>query len=64
MRIGDEYFDCRMFFDAEVELGTLREVGVQFLVPSRALAKLVLDMPIALWDGKEVAVGKVKEILT
>lgn len=56
-----ERFDCRVLLWGEtLELGrTYDEVPIKFLVPDSALRKLRVGMPLTLWEGKDVADGKV-----
>jgi hypothetical protein len=60
MFIGGEAFDCRLLTNGRtLELGEVYEVPVKFLNADLALPKLTPGMEIALWEGKEIATGRV-----
>ena len=58
--VDGEAFDCRIPLDGKVLLlGETYELPVRFLFPNLALPMLSLGKLVALWEGKEIAVGKV-----
>ena len=60
MFISGEAFDCRLLIEGRtLELGETYEVPVKFLNADLALPKLKVGKEIALWEGKEVAAGRV-----
>jgi hypothetical protein len=61
--VDDEAFDCRIYLEGKtLELGKAYEVGVKFLNPQLALPHLSPGKAISLWEGREVATGKVKRL--
>jgi hypothetical protein len=60
--INEEAFDCRIFYDNRVQLGSLYKLPVRFLSPDLALRKLSRGCSIRLWEGKDVATGTVLEV--
>lgn len=62
--IEGEAFDCRLLLAGRsLELGETNEVPVKFLNPQLVLPKLAVGKPIVLWEGKDVATGKVMRVL-
>jgi hypothetical protein len=60
MFISGEAFDCRLLTEGgTLELGQTYEVPVKFLNADLALPKLMPGKEISLWEGKEIATGKV-----
>ncbi len=60
MFIAGEAFDCRLLIEGRaLELGETYDVPVKFLNASLALPKLAPGQEITLWEGKEIAKGKV-----
>ena len=69
--LGAEYFGCPLFVDGEgfdcrlllggrsILLGQKYELPVVFLCPDLALPKLAPGKAITLWEGKDVATGRV-----
>lgn len=58
--VGAEAFDCRLLLKSQtLELGATYELPVKFLRPELALPKLSVGKPVTLWEGKDIAVGKV-----
>jgi|SRR6185312_8705995 len=57
--IGDKGFDCRLLIDETLQPGALYELPVKFMNPAGALPLLSLGTAIALWEGQEIATGKV-----
>jgi hypothetical protein len=60
MFISGEAFDCRLVTKGRIlELGETYELPVTFLNANLALQRLALGQDITLWEGKEIATGKV-----
>lgn len=60
MFISGEAFDCRLMTGGrKLELGETYEVPVKFLNANLALPKLTPGTEITLWEGKEIATGRV-----
>ena len=58
--VDGEAFDCRLCLEGRtLDLGETYEVGVKFLNPQLALPHLSPGKSIYLWEGKEIATGKV-----
>jgi hypothetical protein len=58
--VDGEAFDCRLLLKNQtLELGGTYELPVKFLNPDLALPKLSAGKLISLWEGKEIAIGKV-----
>lgn len=58
--VDGEAFDCRIYLEGKtLDLGKTYEVGVKFLNPQLALPHLSPGKSIYLWEGKEIATGKV-----
>ncbi|MBN8884098.1 MAG: hypothetical protein J0I77_00125 [Rudaea sp.] len=63
--VGGEAFDCRLPLEEGVlHLGKSYRLPVKFMNPNLVLPKLSPGVSIALWEGKEVAVGRVISITT
>jgi hypothetical protein len=63
--VDGEYFDCRLLLAGQqLELGETYEVPVQFLRPDLVLPKLRKEKEFTLWEGKEVATGKVVRVIS
>lgn len=61
--VDGEAFDCRMQLDGKtLVLGKTYELGVKFLNPQLALPHLSPGKAVSLWEGKEIAVGKVMRL--
>lgn len=61
--IDGEAYDCRLFIKGLVlQLGHFYEVPVKFLNRDLVISKLVVGKNITLWEGKEVADGRVSKI--
>jgi hypothetical protein len=57
-------FDCRILLgDKRIELGHTYDLEVRFLFRDLALPHLALGRAISLWEGKEIANGKIKAIV-
>jgi hypothetical protein len=62
--VDGEGFDCRIFLgNQKVELGEWYQLPVKFLHREFVISKLSPGKPISLWEGKDVANGKVLEVL-
>jgi hypothetical protein len=58
--VDGEAFDCRIYLEGKtLDLGKTCEVGVKFLNPQLALPQLSPGKSIYLWEGREIATGKV-----
>src|SRR5258705_3438512 len=58
--VSGEAFDCRFLIeDRTLELGGTYEVPIKFLHPDLALPKLSVGTPVTLWEGRDIATGKV-----
>ena len=58
--IEGEAFDCRLFLGGRtLQLGETYELPVKFLSPDLGLPKLSLGKSATLWEGKDIATGKV-----
>jgi len=61
--IDESAFDCRLLLgDRVLELGVAYEVPVKFLDKDSALQKLAIGRDVILWEGKDIADGKVVKI--
>ena len=61
--VDGEAFDCRLYFGAlKVTLGERYEVPIKFIAGTSALSKLTEGKKIVLWEGKEIADGKVVKL--
>lgn len=64
MFIDGEGFDCRLLISGmSLALGTWYKVPVKFLNRDLALPNLVVGKVVTLWEGKDIADGKVLEIV-
>lgn len=62
--VDNEGFDCRLFLEGRrLELGADYEVPLKFLHRELALQKLTVGKDVLLWEGREVARGKVVKII-
>lgn len=62
--IDGEALDCRLLLAGRcLVLGEINQVPVKFLNPQLAIPHLAAGKPISLWEGKEVAVGKIVRVL-
>lgn len=63
MKIKDEYFDCRIYYDAPIYPGDKVEgVHVRFLSTKTVLSLLNVGFEFTLWEQKTIASGVVTEI--
>jgi hypothetical protein len=61
--VEGEGFDCRLLLGGcSLQLGQIYELPVKFLNPDFVLPKLSPGKPIKLWEGKDIATGKVVRI--
>lgn len=62
--VDDEWFDCRLLLsDLRIQPGQTYEVPVKFLNWQLVSCKVYDGKVFALWDGKEVATGKVLRVM-
>jgi hypothetical protein len=62
--VDGEAFDCRFLLEDQIlELGCTYEVPIKFLRPDLALPKLSIGFPVKLWEGKDIATGKVVRLI-
>jgi hypothetical protein len=62
--VGNEGFDCRLMLEGtRLELGSTYEVPVKFLYREFALPKMAIGKDVLLWEGRNVARGKVLKII-
>ncbi len=58
--VDGEGFDCRLLIkDVTLELGQWYELPVKFMNKDLVLPKLSVGKAVTLWEGKDVASGKV-----
>jgi hypothetical protein len=58
--VDGEAFDCRLLITAQtLKLGGSYELPIKLLRPDLALPKISVGKSVALWEGKEIATGKV-----
>jgi len=58
--VDNEAFDCRLYIKGQtLSLGETYKVGIKFLNPQLAMPHLLPEKTIGLWEGKEIATGKV-----
>lgn len=61
--VDNEYFDCRLLLEGRrLELGSTYEVPVKFLFRELVLPKLISGKNVLLWEGRNVAEGRVIKI--
>jgi len=61
--VGGEGFDCRLLLEGQrLDLGVIYEVPVKFLYREKTIQKIKPGMVVLLWEGRNVAEGKVLEI--
>ena len=57
-------FDCRLLLNGRpLDLGETYEVPVKFLFRDKALPKMKIGAMVHLWEGRNVAEGRVTQIL-
>lgn len=62
--IDGEAYDCRLLIkNMNLELGRSYEVPIKFLSRDLAVPKLFIGKNVVLWEGKDVADGKVTKII-
>jgi len=58
--VAGEAFDCRFLIENQrLELGSTYEIPIKFLCPKSAIQRLSVGTPFTLWEGKDIATGKV-----
>jgi hypothetical protein len=63
--VDGEAFDCRLLLAGRrLELGGTYEVPVKFLNPQLVLPRLTAGTQFVLWEGKDIATGKVVRVLS
>ena len=61
--IDGEGFDCRLLLDGRyLDLGVNYEVPVKFLYRDKALLKMKPGAEVHLWEGRNVANGRVVRV--
>jgi hypothetical protein len=61
--IDGDAFDCRLYLETRtLHPGTTYVVGAKFLNPDLAVPRLYSGKQITLWEGKEVATGRVVRV--
>jgi hypothetical protein len=61
--VDGEGFDCRFLVKGiTLVLGQTYELPVKFLWPDLALPKMLQEKSVTLWEGVEIAVGRVLRI--
>jgi len=61
--IDGEGFDCRIpLGDRRIELGQTYDLEVRFLFRDLAMPHLAPGRAISLWEGREIANGKIKAV--
>lgn len=64
MFVDGEGFECRLLLEGQVlQLGESYEVEVKFMNPDLVRPKLSPGKSVSLWEGREVAKGKVLRLL-
>lgn len=62
--VEGEGFDCRLLVSGRtLQLGKTYELPVKFLNPDFVLPKLSPGKVVTLWEGKEIASGKVVRVV-
>jgi hypothetical protein len=62
--VEGEAFDCRLLLSGRtLQLGETYELPVKFLNPALVLPKLLPGKSVKLWEGKEIATGKVVRLV-
>ena len=62
--VNGEAFDCRLLLTNQtLELGEIYELPVKFMRADLALPKLSVGKSVTLWEGKEIAIGKVVRLV-
>jgi hypothetical protein len=64
LSVDGKKFDCRMVLDGKtLKLGETYELLVEFLWPDLALPELSPGKDISLWEGREIATGRVLRLV-
>lgn len=62
--VEGEAFDCRLLLSGRtLQLGETYELPVKFLNPGLVLPKLSPGKSVKLWEGKDIATGKVVRLV-
>jgi len=62
--VDGEAFDCRLLLMGQtLALGETYELPIKLLRPDLALPKLSAGKAVTLWEGKEIATGKVIRLI-
>ena len=62
--VDGEAFDCRFLIERQtLELGSTYELPIKFSHPELALPKLSVGKSVTLWEGKDIATGKVLSLV-
>jgi hypothetical protein len=59
MFIDDHAFECRFFLGEMIQLGMTYKIAAQFLSLDLVLPYIALNKTVILWEGKDIAVGKI-----
>ncbi|MGB2621828.1 MAG: hypothetical protein WA857_01120 [Candidatus Acidiferrum sp.] len=58
--VDGEAFDCRFLVENQtLELGNTYKLPIKFLRPDLVLSKLSVGKSLTLWEGKDIATGKI-----
>lgn len=61
--VDGEVFDCRICIEGKtIELGQAYDLEIWFLSRDLAVPYLIPGRSITLWEGKEIAIGKIKRV--
>lgn len=61
--IDGEGYDCRLLiYGMKIDLGMPYEIPIKFLNRDLILPKLAIGKKIILWEGKDIADGKITKI--
>lgn len=62
--VDGEAYDCRLLVKAQtLDLGEIYDLPIKFLNPELVLPKLSVGKPVKLWEGKDIAVGEVVQLV-
>jgi hypothetical protein len=63
--VEGEAFDCRVLLSGRtLQLGETYELPITFLNPALVLPKLSPGKPVKLWEGKDIATGKIVRLVS
>ncbi len=61
--VGPMMFDCRLILSGKlIDFGETYKIPIKLLNPQAALPYLLKGKPIKLWEGKDIADGKIIEL--